>query len=279
MKNKKVNFILVFILIILLIGNIYYMFNNIEYSNDNEDDKILKFNDNYKKETDEYIYGIIYDGIKKIINYTNEKTIDGVLSLLDDEYVREENINEENVLSLFDKITDFSLQEVYKSQNETGGIYYTRSIVEKNNKLSNIFLIINLNYDDETYEIKVTDNDNFEKAKKNRQEKIKKISISNNSYNKYSYNYDTGEILYRYINDYYLKYKYLKKEAYELMINKKGYDNYIKVTPNVEKIEVTDIISFNEKINDDNITYDVKTINRTYEIVISSAMDYKINVE
>lgn len=258
MKNIKTIF-LVLIMVVLIIVNIIFELTRDSFSNDANDNNITKTSNKYVKETDENKYQIIFDCFNRLITHVNSNNTDALNSVLEDT-----NLND------LSKMTDITIKEIYKYENESIGIYYVNTYTEKNSKLTEEYYKFTLDYTHNSYSITKTDKNNYDLAKLDKVSKELPASVEVNEYNEYSYNDESLNIAYRYINDCYLKSKYIPDEAKKVIVSGKMNTK--------TKISMDEIETFKKTINRSDITYNITTQTTEYEIIVYSIMDYKINI-
>ena len=258
MKNIKTIF-LVLIMVVLIIINIIFELTRDSFSNDANDNNIIKTSNKYVKETDENKYQIIFDCFNRLITHINTNNKDALNNILEDT-----NIND------LTKMSDITIKEIYKYENEIVGIYYVNTYTEKKSKLIEEYYKFTLDYIHSSYLISKIDKNNYDLAKLDKVSKELPASVEVNEYNEYSYNDESLNIAYRYINDCYLKSKYIPEEAKKVIVSGKM---NTKSKMNMDQIE-----TFKKNINRNDITYYITTQTTEYEIIVYSIMDYKINI-
>lgn len=280
MKNKIIKIILIIVLIILIILNIYYEMYFTGFSSNPNDNKIEKITTKYKQEKDEYKFGIIYNCINNMIIYLNNNENETLLNLFDEGYIKDNNLNNYNIKQKIGNITNFTIKEVYKSENIYNSFNYVHSLIEQNNKLKSMYYLIKLDNNNKTYSISIINYNDYNDAKNNKKDEIYTFSINKKKNNEFSYNYDQYSIIYRYINDFYLRSKYNPNEVFKQ--NKSEYKNYevfLEKIKGLDKISEDDIIKLSKEINNSSITFNATTRKKNYTIKVKSAMNYTIYIE
>ncbi len=277
MKEKVIKILLISLFIFLIIGNIYFSIRYEEFSNDPRDDNVEKINEKITKEKDEYKFNVIYYCIEQLLTYIKDEKYDIALNLLDKEYISENGINSNNIKLLFNNVNDFTILDEYKTENKTNSVYYVSSLIEQNKNLKSMYFIVYFDYNNRTYSVQPTSEDEYNLAKKNKQNKVQSFIINPNEYNIYKYNYDPEYIAKKYIKDFYLKSTYLPKEANKILENSSV--DYLKNKNMISKDTVSEVLTISKDINEKNITYNLQTIHTTYKIIVTNVMDYKIRIE
>lgn len=254
MKSKKT--LLVLLLILLIIGNLVFEFINLDFSSDPNDNKITKEKNKYQFLDDDNKYQIISNCFDTLFSMIDGNEEAGLI-LTDPNYDNYKNID------------NFSIQEIYKLEKDKKGIYYVKMYIIKNDKLSKNYFVVKVNYENYTYSISTISENEFISAKNNTKDKNLNFEITPTEINIINRNIDPLSIPYRYMNDFYIKYKYMPEEAKKIL----GYYNRQNI-----KLESFDGISLiDKKINNRNITYNILVNQDKYEIIIKSAMDYEVN--
>lgn len=123
-KNKLIAIILVIVTVLVVVITYFIERDNEQVSNDIE---IVK---NYSD------FYTVNSCLYRVVTYLFTQNTDDLLLILNDEYKEENNITEENVLSLFDPVeydSTFVSEKMYYekiSQNITK--YYVKGYIEKN---------------------------------------------------------------------------------------------------------------------------------------------------
>lgn len=254
MKNKKT--LLVLLLMLLIIGNLVFEFINLDFSSDPNDNKIIKEKNKYQFLDDDNKYQIISNSFDTLFSMIDGNEEAGLI-LTDPNYDNYKNID------------NFSIQEIYKLEKDKKGIYYVKMYIIKNNKLSKNYFVVKVDYKNFVHLITTINENDFISAKNNKKDKNLNFEITPSEINKINLNIDQLSIPYRYMNDFYIKYKYMPEEAKNIL----GYYNRQNI-----KLEAFDGISLiDKKINNKNITYNILVNQDKYEIIVKSAMDYEVN--
>lgn len=261
-KNKSI--ILIFILLSLVFINIFYEYRHMDFSSDPNDNKQIKVSNKFKFEDDDNKFQIISDCFKTFYEVSN---------------LEDGNIVKSISSTKRSNVDNFSIQKIYKLEKDKKSLSYIEVYEIINNKLITSYYKIKLNYENYTFFIETSDISDFNKAIRNKADRNMDFSINVNKnvdniyeYNSFRYSDNAAKIAYRYINDFVIKYNYSKKEA------KKITDNIDQISK-VNKIDQNEIVSFKKEINDDYITYFILTDTNTYEINVSSPLNYKIIIK
>ena len=262
MKNKK-NLISIILLFALIFLNIFLEFQNNDFSSNPNDDKKIKQSNKYELETDDNKVQNINDCFEKYYKYStagNSEIINYISS------------------SSKPNVDDFSIQKIYKFEKENKGIYYVEMYELSQETLSKTYYVVKLDYDNHKFFISSSNSIEFENAKRNKADKNLNFTIKTNpnadeedtTYS-FVYNDNSIKIANRYVNDFYIKYNYSKKEAKELTKS-------IEKIKSLEKIYESNITSFKKNINNNYITYLIITNNKEYEINVYSPFNYNIEI-
>ena len=173
-------------------------------------------------------------------------------NLLDENYVKRNNITQENVLSKFNKYKEmesYKIAEMYEEQylendEPITAFYYLNGIVRQNGKKENVYSILKHSYSNNTYSIEFITVSEYKKLINNNDNKIGKISIAENDYNKIeTKKVSDYDMCLAHFNDYISEILNNPNEAYNLLS-----DEYKKANnlPNVE--------SYKQYIQSKNIT-------------------------
>lgn len=230
--------------------------------------------------------------LEKVINScfinVENKNSQKVLNVLDSDYIKDNNVDIDNVLEKLDiSYSEFLIQEVYSSENEMNGKFYIYGLGKnvKKEVLEELYFIVDVDYENFTYEIYPTTLNVYLEAKKGNQEKVEiKIINKNDDNNITITEKSTEDLIQKYLYDYKNKINYNIEKAYECLddsIKKQKYntiDLYKEYIENNEETkEITGIDSYNKQIKDEYIEYTVTDNNGiNYVINAKELMDYKI---
>lgn len=224
MKNiKYIIILLVILLVILLIAGTILIYcliqNNKEKDNFLETDGLAEEITLAEIEPEKNVYIYIYsnDIMNKMFDYISEKepnvnNTDAILSILDSEYIAQNNITKDNVIDIlsdYKDINSYISKEIYRQeinyrQNLNGEYIYIYGIVRKNGIEEKIYVLLKRDLINSTYSISFIEEELFNKVKK--EEKIDldtSIDIEKNNYNEmYSKMINEYEICSTYFKDY-----------------------------------------------------------------------------
>ena len=257
MKNKK-NILVILILIALIIVNLVFDFSQEDFSSDPKDNNIEKTANRYQFIDDDNKFQIINNCFSTLFDMIEGNEEVGLI-LTDSDYDYIKNIE------------NFSIQEIYNLEKEKKGIYYIKMYVIKSSKLSNEYFKVKIDYNKLVYNISNISEDEFSRAKRNKIDKNINFEIEETEVNSINLNVDPLSIPYRYVNDFYIKYKYSKNDLKNIIT----YRN----RKNINLDDGFDGITYkNKEINDKRITYNVIVNESNYEIIVNLPMNYKINI-
>ena len=160
--------------------------------------------------THKYLY--CNDIIEDLFDYISEKqervkNSEALISLLDEDYINEKNITQDNVLSIlkdYKNITSYFTKEIYKQeilekQGINGNYLYIKGIIRKDSKEQFIYMLIKEDFINNTYSMSIITEEEFNLKGKENQE----IKIASNSYNKIkNKSFSDYNICKEYLNDY-----------------------------------------------------------------------------
>lgn len=295
MKNVKkiviitvISLIILFIVITCIVALILRSINLEDpYESDTPQDIEIEYPENSVKEDNDYMFFSINEYIQQLFDFIYESNAVAVYGLTDMEYINNNKINEENIISYFTNEknrTYFYAQEIYKTSNENNSIYYIYGYKICSNELTDYYLKMKTDYN--SYSFEPIPIEEFKNAKNGKEKRINEVKITSNEYNKYEMKYYTNrEILQRYIMDYKVKIKYFPEEAYKLVSeeNKKDKfpridDFYKYIKENEATINKMDVFDCDIAINDNYLEFKFKDFNNhEYKIDRSGILDYKIS--
>lgn len=284
MKREKIegNNNKVYIIIIILLVLFGIMLASVLMKEKNDSENKIDIEKSSTRNVADYIS---FFSIQNIINkFIFSNNAEEVYSMLDEEYINEEGITQDNVIELAKKGLigmNYKCQKVQenKANNRFKDVYITNGIIIENglediNIIDTDFkAIVLLDYDNLTFSI-IPNTDNLKEALKNK----KKVLIEKNKYNVLP---STGvkdyyDICLTYYNDFVFKINYLPDEAYNLL------DSDSK-----EKVSKTDLYnlygftSLNScKYDSEGATYIATATNeKIIQFKEKSIMDYSVYLE
>lgn len=263
MNNIK-NIFLIIVLVLLIGFNLYFEYKNMDFSSDPNDNKLIDTNSKFLLETDDNKYQIIDDCFQNFYNYSNMSDKAPIKSIS---------------LTSKPNVFIFSIQEIYKVENEKKSINYVKIYEIINNTLSVDYYSIKLNYEKFNYYISKSNKEEFNNAIKNKIEKnyefdydLTQNNDTTSYYNLFKYNNDYTKIARRYLKDYYIKYNFSNSEIRNIIMkNQKSF--------RIDENELNNIVSLKKQVNENNISYHVYTNNNEYEINVYSPLKYKIGIK
>ena len=240
-KNiKKFIIALLFILIVLMIIILFIMMHLKKLEENESIEDIRKSEEIYMqlkedasplfdgKKLEEVVGESTFFTIDGIINkyytYIQESNSEAVYNILYAKYIDENNITQENVLNILNRLNNYTIADMYGISADGYGIYY----VEVYNDNMNEFLIINRDLKNSAFSIFPT---NEEKYKEGidigievDKERIK--SIEQNEFNKVmNINLDQDSVASKYFNDFIKRVLYSTEETYNNILD----ENYKKI--------------------------------------------------
>ena len=291
---KKVKKIIISLLVLLIILSIILII--LIKQNNNIDENLLPNNElantkvyasNSVKENNIYTILAIDNVIQNVIDYAKESNKQALYNITETNYIKRNNISTDNVITIYENIEKYYIQEMYVFETSTMSEYYTYGFIlkENNDKPENYYFKVCKDSSNSTFSVSPLKIDEYNKAKEGEINKTENESIKSNSYNKYNYNLYSGkDVAEKYINDFIFKMKYIPDVAFgtldEEYRNKKfsnidEFKSYIK--NNSERFNNFTLKSYGKDIKNDSIDYEVEDINNYYyKIKASSGMDYTI---
>ncbi len=202
---KKMRNIIILITAILLIILIVLLIlsskTNNEPAQQYQDDEIYDdsevlsdeiISDLLERETAKYKYIYVNEIMDKFFGYIKDKNATAIMSLLDTEYIQENNLINNNILNFFaeyESVNSYFTKEIYTQeinymQDSLGEYEYIRGIIRKEGKEYYIYILLTNDFSNATYNLKILDNKQFnETVKNNNLNQNINISIPVNEYN------------------------------------------------------------------------------------------------
>jgi len=291
---KKVKKIIISLLVLLIILSIILII--LIKQNNNIDENLLPNNElantkvyasNSVKENNIYTILAIDNVIQNVIDYAKESNKQALYNITETNYIKRNNISTDNVITIYENIKKYYIQEMYAFETSTMSEYYTYGFIlkENNDKPENYYFKVCKDSSNSTFSVSPLKIDEYNKAKEGKINKTENESIKSNLYNKYNYNLYSGkDVAEKYINDFIFKMKYIPDVAFgtldEEYRNKKfsnidEFKSYIK--NNSERFDDFIIRSYGREATENITNYEVEDINNYYyKIKASSGMDYTI---
>lgn len=295
MKKLKTVLISVLIITVIVIIILLLLQNKEKNSNFNEEqnsepessvEKLEKLND----------YCLVKDCINLFLGYNTTSNTEALYSLLNREYINENNINENNVINKINIIKEenfLEIKDIYQNfiQGESYFVYLVQAkVIAKNNPINtqDLYIKLNLDYSNLTFAIDIIDKTKFNDIIKNKKNS-KTTKISKNDYNIFSYKImNDDEMVKEYINNYQQIMIYDPEYAYQFLddgYKEKRFDNSIDnfkqyIQNNITKIQEFDLTQFkiNRQTNyteyigeDENFNY--------YNIKATKLLEYKVKLD
>ena len=291
---KKVKKIIISLLVLLIILSIILII--LIKQNNNIDENLLPNNElantkvyasNSVKENNIYTILAIDNVIQNVIDYAKENNKQALYNITETNYIKRNNISTDNVITIYENIEKYYIQEMCAFETSTMSEYYTYGFIlkENNDKPENYYFKVYKDSSNSTFSVSPLKIDEYNKAKEGKINKTENESIKSNLYNKYNYNLYSGkDVVEKYINDFIFKMKYIPDVAFgtldEEYRNKKfsnidEFKSYIK--NNSERFDDFIIRSYGREATENITNYEVEDINNYYyKIKASSGMDYTI---
>lgn len=248
--------------------------------------EVVKENDNPTTEafTDvEQIYNktlffTINNNINKYYQYLQQNNKEAVLAISSKNQVTLKNANNTNFIS----------KEMYVLDKISNITVYVYGVARKEEIEDEYYLIINIDYTNNTFDIINSSKEEFENAKNNKinSEYKKDISIKENTYNKFEgKNITDLEVLQYYFEDYKYKALYKVEEAFELIESKykeKRFNNDITkykeyIQNNINRFKDANLLKYQISKNGQYGTYTaMDNYNNYYKITETAINKYNI---
>lgn len=240
MKNKKyIIILLIILLIILVVGIMIILFSLLKQKNNQEnisqvDDKLAEdiTISELEPEGNMYIYITSNEIINTFFNYISEKepnadNSEAAISLLDKEFITQNNVTEENILKKFSNyknINSYSAREIYcqeinHRQNINGEYLYIKGKLRTDGEENDIYILLKRDLINSTYSISFIEEDIFNNMKTGKNSNTDTdINIEKNDYNEiYSKMINEYEICLMFFRDYINTIQNNSRYGYELL--------------------------------------------------------------
>lgn len=297
-KLKRIIFILITTIVILLIGIIMLDLEQEEKERKEIEAEIkeaetIRITD---IESEQRIYMYLYSNniITQLFEYISENRINvnnakALTNLLDSEYMKANNITEDNVLSFlqqYKEINSYFTKEIYikeivHRQNLRGTYCYIKGIIRKNGIEENLYVLMKEDYMNGTYSLTFLTEDEFSKMGNDNRD----IVIEKNNYNSiYTVSTTDYEICLEYLKDYKNAVNNNPEKAYELLDteykekrfgNVENYKEHINNTKS--NLNVTVLKKYSVERSEETTKYVCVDENERYYIFEDDKlMDYKV---
>ena len=262
-KERKIISLLIIIIsiMIVLIAVILMFFNK------NQKEKAVEENEGKQaiglemlnRTTDISIYLTVEECLKSYLTMTKIEEKEVLVSYLNEDFVADKNINNENILNVLNKYKNYDsyrTMEIYEKFNVENriSIYYVKGKIDGNY----VFFKVRLDGNNETFDIYPIDEEKFDFEIKNQSNENSEKVISKRTYNFYRNAYVTNEDVSR---AYYIDFIKLMltdpNQAYEMLNeeykkdkfgNIENFKNYIRSNRNtiqmIYKVETADSSDF-----------------------------------
>lgn len=135
------------------------------------------------------------------------KDKEATYGILDDDYIKNNNITEENVLTQIPEIISendsYRIRQMYGQTNLENEVYYIYYIFENNNESENIYFALYNDKENVTYSVEPITEEMYNNETKNTERKLAKKTINSNDYNSSKSYFPTEqEIVNKYFQNY-----------------------------------------------------------------------------
>lgn len=110
----------------------------------------------------ENTYYCAKNSINKYFSYLREKNIEAIMGVLDSEYINKNNLNTNTILSarfIPKTVKEFNIEDMYSLD----GTQYTTFYIKGNMDKDEIYLVLNIDFDNKTFSIVPTNQEEYEK--------------------------------------------------------------------------------------------------------------------
>lgn len=164
-------------------------------------------------------------GIRKMLMSFIDKVASGdkeaTYTLLDDDYIKENNITKENVFNKIAGLTKYNnvkMRQAYGQENSENAEYYIKCVLEKNHIGEEHYFAIYTDVSNYAYSIEIIDKNIYEGKIKNNNKELDKKTIERTEYNKIEKVFLTEkEIVTEYLEDYIDNALYYPEYAYSTL--------------------------------------------------------------
>lgn len=294
-KLKKIIIFITIVLIVLLVilvNIIIHAWKEINIEGDEIEDgtsqeEEINFEEYSTKEDNDHIFFTINDTIQLLFDYVYESNSVAVYNMTDKEYIKNNNINNENIIEIYTNEQNriyYSAQEIYKTEKKESCVYYIYGYKISTNGLNNYYIKMQTNY--RSFSLEPLSKEEFDRAKDGKIKNTNEVNITANDYNSYeTEDFSTKELLERYMKDYKIKLKYIPELAY-VMTNEEDkkdkfpkledFNKYIKERSTI--LNEIQINIYETEIYEDHIEYCFTDYNSyKYKIERYGVLDYKIS--
>lgn len=289
---KKIRIILVILLILLIILIVVLVRKNNKKLGIGEKGPLYEPDTTITKTTNKSFYFVVNECISKYFNYIADNKTNEIYNILDSEYIKQNNITKTNVeskLNKFNKEQTFTIKEIYQVNGVEYFKFYTHiEILGNNQDKIELYLGVNIDFSNCTFNIKPILETDFESAVKNGVEKEEEKTISANNDNLFEYKTISQQKMAEiYFEDYKKYMLYDSEYAYQLLdieykearfsdINK--YQKYIQ--NNSKQIINSKISEYKVEEKEDYTEYIIiDNYNNYYTIKEKSVMNYTIELD
>ena len=191
MKNIKKLIIILLILLVISCLLILAIKNNLQNS------KQIESEDEYSNITQDFIqpmqlvgdYSTFLSVEKMINNYigkVNFSNADAIYSIMDKDYINDNNITKQNILQHIANINKYDsevrIREMYSQTDTSNKVYYIYGMLEKNHKGTSFYFVLYEDLKNITYSVAHINEETYKNAVSNSQ-KLEEKQIEPNDYN------------------------------------------------------------------------------------------------
>lgn len=256
-KSQKILIIIMAIVIAIIIGVIIWLRS---ISSQSYDDYEQEAYNDIKEVTNRETFYNIDNSINKYIKYAINNDTKAISSIEE----KNANTNIIETVRKYSSVPKFYSQTMYSIDKVTNITAYVYGVIREKNTEDKYYLIVNLDYSNNTYTVKLSNEEEYNKAANDNtidQQYLKTISISKNSYNEIDKTKVTDlDILESYFADYKFKAINSQEEAFNLLDSEyktKKFNNDINKFKEYVKLNIN-------QIQDSNIVKDGITKNGQY---------------
>lgn len=277
-KTKKLIIaMMMLVVIIIIIIVILLNISKTESIKQNDNPTTEAFTDIEELYNKSLFFTINYN-INKYYNYVQENNIEAVSAISVENPITLKNANNSNFIS----------KEMYILDKISNNTVYVYGVTRNNELEDEYYLIINIDYTNNTFSITNSSEEEFDNAKNNKinSKFMQSIIVKENMYNKFEERNTTdAEVLQYYFEDYKYKALYKQEEAFELLDNKykeekfkNSIDEYKEyVQKNINRFKDANLLEYQISKNGQNVAYITKdNYNNYYKIMETGINKYTI---
>lgn len=249
---------------------------------------LLKFSKSEQEDVEKVIYG----DVERVTNQATFYNIDNCINKYFRYVIKNDKIdvkdNDAIITNKYNAIPKFYAQDMYSIDKVSNITAFVYGVVRENDRQDNYYLTINLDYDNNTFEIEKLSEEEYNQAKNNQiKEKYKQnIHIEPNEYNEINKTEISNfEILQRYFEDYKYKSIYNIEEAFKILdaeYRQKKFNNDLNnykayIQKNIDTLKDANIVRHGITKNGQFGTYIAyDNYNNYYKIIETGINEYTI---